>query len=95
VIVTVELPLPGAGMVLGLNVTVVPGGAPVADRLIALLKLPVSRVDKIAFPADPGASPSTLGEVVIVKPGCTGAVTVRPTVKFWMDAPAVPVRVKE
>jgi len=37
----VELPAPGAGMVWGLKLTVVPEGTPEADKLIALLKLPV------------------------------------------------------
>src|SRR5271165_2497255 len=37
----VELPEPGAGMGLGLKLTVVPDGTPDADRLIALLKPPL------------------------------------------------------
>jgi hypothetical protein len=37
VIVIVELPDPGAGFVLGLKLTVVPEGAPVAERAIELL----------------------------------------------------------
>src|SRR5271157_5795699 len=41
VMVMVELPAPGAGNVLGLKFTVVPDGAPEADRLIALLKPPL------------------------------------------------------
>ena len=36
-----ELPAPGAGIVLGLKLTVVPDGMPEADRLIALLKPPL------------------------------------------------------
>ena len=36
--VIVELPEPGAGIVAGLNVTVVPEGEPDADKAIALLK---------------------------------------------------------
>src|SRR5271165_2486043 len=38
VIVIVELPAPGAGIVLGFKAMVVPAGAPEADRPIALLK---------------------------------------------------------
>ena len=38
VMVMVELPEPGAGIVWGLKLTVVPAGTPEADRLIALLK---------------------------------------------------------
>ena len=44
VIVIVELPPPGAAIVLGLKLTVVPLGAPVADKLIALLKPPLTVV---------------------------------------------------
>ena len=42
--VMVELPEPGAGMVCGLKVTVVPEGMPEADRLMALLKPPLIAV---------------------------------------------------
>jgi hypothetical protein len=42
--VMVELPPPGAGIVLGLKLTVVPDGMPVADRLIELLNPFVSVV---------------------------------------------------
>ena len=38
VMVIVEVPDPGAGMVVGLNVTEVPEGTPDADKLIELLK---------------------------------------------------------
>lgn len=41
VMVMIELPVPGAGMVVGLKLTVVPEGAPVADKLIELLKPPL------------------------------------------------------
>jgi hypothetical protein len=41
VIVMVELPDPGAGIVAGLKLTVVPDGMPDADKLIAPLKPPV------------------------------------------------------
>ena len=37
----VELPLPGADSGLGLKLTVVPDGAPVADNVIELLKPPL------------------------------------------------------
>src|SRR5215469_296345 len=43
-IVIVEVPPPGAGIVLGLKLTVVPAGSPVADKLTALLKLPLTVV---------------------------------------------------
>ena len=41
VIVTVDVPAPGAGIVLGLKLTVVPLGAPVADSAIELLNPPL------------------------------------------------------
>ena len=41
VMVIVELPEPGAGIVCGLKLTVVPEGMPEADRLMALLKPPL------------------------------------------------------
>jgi hypothetical protein len=40
----VELPAPGAAIGLVLKLTVVPDGIPVADRVIALLKLPLMAV---------------------------------------------------
>ena len=48
--VIVELPEPGAGMGLGLKLTVVPDGTPDADRLIALLKPPLMVVVMIEVP---------------------------------------------
>src|SRR5208283_6128349 len=39
-----ELPEPGAGMVCGLKLTLVPEGTPEAERLIALLKPPLTVV---------------------------------------------------
>ena len=44
VMVIVELPAPGAGIAFGLKLTVVPTGTPVADRLIELLKPPLTVV---------------------------------------------------
>ena len=48
--VMVEVPEPGAGMVVGLKVTVVPEGTPEADRLIALLKPPLMAVVMVDVP---------------------------------------------
>ena len=50
VTVIVELPLPGAGIVLGLKLTVVPEGAPEAERLIALSKPPLIVVVIVEVP---------------------------------------------
>ena len=49
-IVMVEVPPPGAGIVLGLKLTVVPAGAPVADRLTALLNPPLMLVVMVVLP---------------------------------------------
>ena len=48
--VMVELPAPGAGIGFGLKLTVVPEGAPEADRLIALLKPPLMVVVIVDVP---------------------------------------------
>ena len=48
--VMAELPEPGAGIVCGLKLTVVPEGAPEADRLIALLKPPLTVVVMVELP---------------------------------------------
>ena len=56
VMVIIELPAPGAGMVCGLKLTVVPAGIPEADRRIALLKPPSSVVVAVLFPFDPCAT---------------------------------------
>ena len=50
VIVIVEVPEPGAGIVAGLKLTVVPPGAPVADKAIELLKPPLSVVVMVDVP---------------------------------------------
>ena len=48
--VMVELPDPGAGIVLGIEADVVPEGTPEADRLIALLKPPLMVVVMVDVP---------------------------------------------
>ena len=50
VMVMVELPAPGAGIVAGLKLTVVPLGAPVADKAIELLKPPLIAVVMVDVP---------------------------------------------
>ena len=65
--VMVELPAPGAAILLGLKLTVVPVGIPVADRLIALLKPPLMVVVMVDVPALPCTMPRDVGEAAIVK----------------------------
>jgi hypothetical protein len=48
--VIVELPPPGAAIVLGLKLTVVPLGAPEADRLMELLNPPLMVVVMVEVP---------------------------------------------
>jgi len=48
--VIVELPEPGAAIVCGLKLTVVPDGTPEADKLMALLKPPLMVVVIVDVP---------------------------------------------
>ena len=66
-IVIADVPAPGAGMVLGLKLTDVPLGTPLADRLIELLKLPIRLVVMLELPWFPCATESVDGEAVTVK----------------------------
>jgi hypothetical protein len=87
----IELPLPGAGIVVGLKLMVVPVGMPVADSAMALLNPPLTVVVMVVGPWLPCAMLTELGEAAIVKFG--GTVTVRVTVVVcWMPAP-IPVTV--
>ena len=90
-IVIVELPPPGAAIVLGLKLTVVPLGAPLAVRLIALLNPPLTVVVIVEVPELPCATLTEVGEPVRVKLGA--AVTVRVTVALCGIPPPLPVTV--
>ena len=91
VIVIVELPAPGAGIVLGLKLTVVPVGTPVADRLIELLKPPLTTVVIVDVPRLPCMTVSEAGEAEMLKLGT--AVTVSVTVVPCWIPPPFPVTV--
>jgi len=91
VIVMVELPAPGAAMGLGLKVTVVPEGIPVADRLMALLKPPLMLVVIVDVPWCPCATVREAGKAEIVKLGIF--VTVSITVVLCWTPAALPVTV--
>ena len=69
VMVIVELPEPGAGIVLGLKLTVVPEGAPVAVRLMALLNPPLMAVVIVELPWVPCTTLSEAGVADTVKLG--------------------------
>ena len=75
-IVIVEEPEPGAAIGLGLKLTVVPEGTPLADRLMALLNPPLTVVVMIELPWAPCATLSDAGAALIMK---SGVVTVRVT----------------
>ena len=67
VMVMVEVPAPGAAILLGLKLTVVPVGIPAADRLIALLNPPLMVVVMVDVPAVPWTTPRDVGEAAMVK----------------------------
>ena len=92
VIVTAEVPAPGAGMVCGLKLTVVPVGTPEAERSMELLKVPMIVVVTMELPASPCCTVTELGESAIVKSD-GAAVTVSVTVVFCWMPPPLPVTV--
>src|SRR5271167_3390830 len=89
VIVIVELPAPGAGIVPGLKLTVVPVGIPEAERLIELLNPPLMAVVMVDVPWLPCTTLSEEGEAEIVKFG--SAVTVSVIVVICWVPPPLPV----
>ena len=91
VMVMVEVPEPGAGIVLGLKLTVVPVSTPEADRLIELLKPPLTVVVIVEVPGVPCMTLREAGEAEIVKLGT--AVTVSVTVAVRWIPPPLPVTV--
>ena len=70
-IVSVELPAPGAGIWTGLKLNVVPVGAPVADKLMALLNPPTTEVVIVAVVEALWATVTELGDAPRVKFGET------------------------
>lgn len=92
-IVMVELPEPGAAIVLGLKLTVAPAGAPEAERAIELLKPPLTVVVMVDVPWFPGATVIEVGDAESVKLG--PVVTVRATFAFCWLPPPLPVTVIE
>jgi len=72
----------------GLKLTVVPLGAPVADKLMVLLKPPLTVVVIVEVPWFPCTTLTDVGEAEIVK---LGTVTTRVTVAVLLACPLVPV----
>ena len=91
VMVMVELPEPGAGMVCGLKATVVPEGMPEADKLMSLLKSPLMAVVIVEVPGLPCTMKREAGRAEIVK--LDAAVTVSVTVVLCWMPPPLPVTV--
>lgn len=93
VMVIAELPDPGAGIVAGLNVTVVPAGMPEAERLMELLKPPLIPVVIVEVPRIPCITLREVGEAETEKPA--EPVTVNVTVTLWCTPPPFPETVME
>ena len=87
--VIVEFPPPGAAMVLGLKLTVVPLGAPEAERLIALLNPPLRALVMVELPELPCTTLREAGDAESAK--LAAAVTVRVTVAVCCTPPPLPV----
>jgi hypothetical protein len=77
----VEIPAPGAGMVLGTKVIVAPEGAPADERLMGALKPPLIAVEIADVPGLPCGMESEAGKAETVKLP-DSKVTVSVTVVF-------------
>ena len=88
----VDDPEPGAGMVLGLKLTVTRLGWPLADKAMDELKPPEMAVVIVEWPEFPGLIVSEVGAALMVKLGLV-PVTVRETVVVSTVLPEVPFTV--
>lgn len=89
----VDVPEPGAGMVLGLKLTVTLLGSPVADKAMDESKPPEMAVVIVEWPEFPGLIVSEVGDALMVKLPPPVPVTVRETVVVSWVLPEVPVTV--
>lgn len=92
VIVIVDVPEPGAPIVLGLKLTVTLLGSPLADKEMLELKPPEIVVVIVEWPEFPGLMVSDVGDALMVKLGLV-PVTVSDTVVVACVLPEVPVTV--
>ena len=92
-IVMVDEPEPGAAIELGLKLTVVPVGAPLADRLMALLKPPLTVVVMVEVPCPPCATLSGAGATLAALMVKSGPATVSVTLVVCWVPPPLPVTV--
>ena len=91
--VIAELPDPGAEIVVGLNVTVVPAGMPEAEKLMELLKPPLMAVVMVEVPRIPCITLREVGEAETEKPA--EPATVNLTVTLCCTPPPFPVTMME
>ena len=89
--VTVDVPEPGAAMVVLLKLTVTPEGWPDADKPMAEPKEPDAAVVIVDVPLLPRATETAVGEAEMVK--LAGPTTVRLSVVVWVIPPPIPVMV--
>lgn len=87
-----DVPVPGAGIVLGLKPTVVPVGTPVADNATALLKMPPIVVVMVEDPWVPCCTLSDAGFALTFRLDWP-AVTVSDTVVVCCIPPPAAVTV--
>ena len=89
-IVILDEPEPGAAIGLGLKMTVVPEGAPLADRLMVLLKPPLTVVLTVELPLPPRATLTEASAALMAK---LGVVTVSVTNVVCWIRPPLPITV--
>lgn len=78
--VSVEFPLPGAAMEVGLKLAVTPAGRPETDNETAELKPPTVALDMLVVPEEPWAIERLVGEALRIKSGVCVDATVTGTV---------------
>jgi hypothetical protein len=92
-VATVIFEVPEPVMEVGLKVTVSPLPCPVADRLIAELRVPVTEVVIVELPELPLVIDKEVGEAETVKDPVVAEVTVSETVVVSTVLPLVPLTV--
>jgi hypothetical protein len=78
--VSVELPLPGAAIEVGLKLAVTPAGNPDADSETAELKPPLTVVEIVLVPVLPCVTDTLVGDALTAKSGVAAALIVSDTV---------------
>ena len=91
--VSVELPLPGAAIEVGLKLAVTPVGRAETDSETAELNPPLTLVESVLLPELPWTTERLAGEALSVNVGVAAALTVRAIIMVWVTPPPVPVTV--